>query len=428
MDARILGNYAFCRSEVQRFLSLYFQSSTRPTRRWRLLLFVAMAATRIGTAQAEPPVHYYDDAIGKTGAQLKAALKTIIDNHNVLPYTGAGTDTWAALKNLDQDPANILNVILVYSGISVPKSEQYNGTTGTWDREHLWPQSYGITALNSNSRAKTDLFNLRPINVGANSSRGNKYYDYSTPPISSYPGAPGSTYDTNSWEPRDPDKGSISRSMFYMAVRYDGTDADVPDLELSDTPDDDLYRFGKLSSLLEWHREFPVESSEKTRNQEIYDDYQNNRNPFVDHPDYAEMVFLGVGPGTAWLHTNFSDVELGDPLIGGDSGDPEHDGLGNLLEYTFNRNPWLPDQNAVVTVAPGRQGTTNYLYLTFSHNRNATDVTVSFETSTNLQTWTAASPQLISTTAISSEVETITVRFSTTASRLFARIRATRNP
>ena len=52
-------------------------------------------------------------------------------------------------------PANSNNVVLIYSGFTVPKSEQYNGNTGTWDREHLWPQSYGIVALSANSRAKS---------------------------------------------------------------------------------------------------------------------------------------------------------------------------------------------------------------------------------------------------------------------------------
>ena len=77
-----------------------------------------------------------------------------------------------------------------------------------------------------------------------NSSRGNKFYDETTPPGSSYPDAPLSNYDADSWEPRTEEKGLIARSMFYMAVRYDGTEPDVPDLELSDSPRAAQYRFG----------------------------------------------------------------------------------------------------------------------------------------------------------------------------------------
>lgn len=408
-----------------------FARRRRPLNRSRRrYLFLGLAVTALladsANAQTQPPIHYYDSAIGKTGSALKSALKEVIDNHTVIPYTSSGTDTWIALKVLDQDPVNANNVLLIYSGLAAPKSEQYNGTSGTWDREHLWPQSFGIVALNSNSRAKSDLFNLRPINVNVNSSRGNKYYDYSTPPVSTYPGAPGSTYDGDSWDPRDDNKGSIARAMFYMAVRYDGSDTDVPDLELSDTPDDNLYRFGKLTSLLEWHREFPVENAENVRNQVIYDNYQHNRNPFVDHPDFAEMVFNGVGPGVAWQRTKFSDTELANPSIGGDTADPDHDGITNLEEYTINDDPWKPDNNQIITGSVSRTGSTNNLFISYPHNRNATDLTITYETSSNLITWTTASATLISAVVTDFETEQVTVRVSSTAPALFARVRATR--
>ena len=60
------------------------------------------------------------------------------------------------------------------------------------------------------------------------------------PPDTSNPGAPLSSYDSDSWEPRTEEKGLIARSMFYMATRYDG----------SDTPNAATYRFGILSTLL----------------------------------------------------------------------------------------------------------------------------------------------------------------------------------
>ena len=390
-------------------------------------MVAAIVPSQPAFAQSEPPIHYYDAAIGKTGSELKSALQSIIRNHTVIPYTSAGTDTWAALKILDQDPLNPNNVILVYSDFSVPKSEQYNGTTGTWEREHLWPQSYGIVALSSSSRAKSDLFNLRPIDRNVNSSRGNKYYDISTPPVSTFPEAPGCTYDSNSWEPRDSDKGTIARSMFYMAVRYDGSDPDVPDLELSDTPNAASYRFGKLTTLLAWSRQFAATVSERQRNQTIYGVYQHNRNPFVDHPDYAEMVFLGVTPGQAWKDSHFTEAQLADPSISGDAADPDHDRVSNLLEYVFNRDPWQRETSPAVTVKIATRGASATLFVSFPHNRNATDVTLTYEVSTNQQTWIVVQAQPVSTVTISSEVEQITVRLSSSTPAYFARIRATRN-
>ena len=394
----------------------------------RLLLALLILLTVSGPAfsQSDPPLHYYDSAIGRTGAELKSALQIIIRNHTVIPYTSTATDTWDALKVLDEDPLNFSNVVLIYSGFSVPKSEQYNGDTGTWDREHLWPQSFGIVALNSNSRAKSDLFNLRPIDTNVNSSRGNKYYDYSTPPVSTYPEAPGSTYDPDSWEPRDADKGPIARALFYMAVRYDGSDNDVPDLELSDSPNPNLYRFGKLTTMLIWHRQFSVAAPERQRNQLIYSDYQHNRNPFIDHPDYAEMVFYGVSPGQAWKDTRFTAAQISDPSISGDSADPDGDGLSNLLEYVYNRDPWQREQSPVMTVSVTSQGGGRALLLSFPHNRNATDVMLTYEGSSDLHTWTVAPSELVSVVVTSSENEQVTVRLPSSASAYFVRVRATR--
>lgn len=377
-------------------------------------------------SQSDVPLHYYDAAIGKTGLALKAALQSIIKNHTVVPYTATSVDTWDALKVLDEDPTDPNRVVLIYSGFTDLKSEQYTGTSGTWDREHLWPQSYGITALSSNSRAKSDLFNLRPIDTNINSTRGNKYYDYSTAPISTKPEAPGSSYDSNSWEPRPDDKGPIARALFYMAVRYDGSDADTPDLELGEVPNATQYRFGKLNTLLTWHRLFAVAAPERQRNQTIYLTYQHNRNPFIDHPDYAEMVFLGVSPGQAWKDTNFTAAEAADPSLSGDSADPEGDGLSNLLEYAFHRDPWQPESSAIVTAGVTSQGGSYRLLVSFPHSRNATDVALTFEISTDLQSWTSATAELVSDTVTSSEAEQITVRLPASSVPYSARVRAMR--
>jgi hypothetical protein len=93
--------------------------------------------------------------------------------------------------------------------------------------------------------------------------------------------------------PRNEEKGMLARAMLYMAVRYEGDDT-TPDLKLSDTPNSATYTFGKLSDLLAWHRQYPVTEAERLRNHTIYSSYQKNRNPFVDDPDYAEMIFRGV--------------------------------------------------------------------------------------------------------------------------------------
>jgi endonuclease I len=383
----------------------------------------------VAFAQDAPPVAYYDAAIGKTGGVLKAALHDASKNHTVLPYTSTKTDVWDALIMLDPDPANSANVLLIYSGLTNLKTNQYGGGIGAgkWDREHLFPQSFGLVAMSATSRAKSDVFNLRPIDYTVNSTRGNLYYDLTTTPFRTAPGAPGSSYDTNSWEPRDADKGVVARAAFYMATRYDGTDADVPDLELSDTPDSTTFHFGKLSTLLAWNRLYPPTSAERHRNEVIYDSLQHNRNPFIDHPDYADMVFTGATPKQAWRNAHFTSIEQGNAQVSGVAADPDGDGVPNLLEYVFNRDPRQGEAGPATTSTYLKVGGTDYVYLSFPRNRNATDVTLSCENSTNLKTWSPAVVETVSTTVTNFETEQVTVRVPATNSPFFVRLLATEN-
>jgi endonuclease I len=48
---------------------------------------------------------------------------------------------------------------------------------------------------------------------------------------------------------------------------------------------------GKLSTLLEWHKQDPVDNWERRRNDIIFKKYQGNRNPFIDHPEFVEKIW-----------------------------------------------------------------------------------------------------------------------------------------
>jgi hypothetical protein len=49
---------------------------------------------------------------------------------------------------------------------------------------------------------------------------------------------------------------------------------------------------GVLSVLLAWHRQDPVDAVERRRNEVVFA-AQGNRNPFIDHPEWAGCVFEG---------------------------------------------------------------------------------------------------------------------------------------
>lgn len=234
---------------------------------------------------------YYDLANGLVGDQLKTALHETIKDHTEFPCTSSSTDTWDILKESDRDTTDSENVILVYSGWSVNAAQEYNEGNG-WTREHVWAKSRG--SFDTDIGVGTDLHNLKPSDNSINSARSNKDFDNGGNQYIDGDGATNCFTDSDSWEPRDDVKGDIARILFYMAVRYEGDNGE-PDLELVDQVNTyDLSEtgkgyHGKLSTILEWHNSDPVDSFEINRNNVIYS-YQNNRNPFIDHPEYVESI------------------------------------------------------------------------------------------------------------------------------------------
>ncbi|MGY4903413.1 endonuclease I family protein [Streptomyces sp. 900116325] len=224
---------------------------------------------------------YYQDALGKTGTQLKSALHSIISVQTKISYS----QVWDALKDTDQDPANSSNVILLYTGRSEPKSDN-GGAVGQWNREHVWAKSHGD--FGTSTGPGTDIHHLRPEDVTVNSIRGNKDFDNGGTAVS---GAAGNYTDSDSFEPRDAVKGDVARMILYMAVRYEGDDA-FADLEPNDrVSNGSAPNIGRLSVLKQWSQEDPPDSFEERRNDVIFDQYQHNRNPFIDHPEWVEAIW-----------------------------------------------------------------------------------------------------------------------------------------
>jgi len=259
----------------------------------RVLLMVIISSYAL-SAWGQIPTGYYDAAQGLTGAELKSALHDIISDHTRYPYTSTSTDVWDILKETDEDPENTDNVILIYTGRSQPKIENSgeSSTPGSnrWNREHIWSKSHGFPE--ETDTAYTDIHHLRPADESVNSSRNTLDFDNGGSP---HVEATECFYDSDSWEPRDAVKGDIARMMFYMVVRYDPgyhTDNSVYDLELVDHTGTLTWQptFGKLSTLLQWHVQDPVDDFEANRHEIIYG-YQGNRNPFVDHPEWVGDVF-----------------------------------------------------------------------------------------------------------------------------------------
>jgi endonuclease I len=223
---------------------------------------------------------YYAPAVGKTGAALRTSLHDIIDDNTKLSYDAV----WTALKDTDQDPNNTANVIELYTGRSIAKTSN-GGNPGQWNREHVFAQSRG--GFTTNAGPGTDLHHLRAEDVTVNGTRGNKDFDNGGTSVS---GCTDCWTDGDSFEPRDAVKGDVARMLFYMAVRYEGGDG-FHDLELSTVSGSAVPRIGDLDVLLAWNAADPVDAFEMRRNDRIHAQWQGNRNPFIDHPEWASAIW-----------------------------------------------------------------------------------------------------------------------------------------
>ena len=251
----------------------------------------------------QAPDTYYDTAENLADDALKTALNEIINSHTEFTYTSPSTDVWDILKQTDRDPDNSENVILIYSGVSVNGAQEYNSGNG-WTREHVWAKSRGD--FGTARGPGTDVHALRPLDNSTNSKRSNRSFNNCTNCKSvtdQWGNETGSQQDENDYtfEPRDAVKGDVARMLFYMAVRYEGLDgyADLEFTELMLPQTDKQPIHGVLSTLLAWHRNDPVDAWEENRNNIIFEDYQKNRNPFIDFPVLAEHLW-GTKKGSNW--------------------------------------------------------------------------------------------------------------------------------
>jgi len=328
-----------------------------------------------------PPANYYSTATG-TGSTLKAQLNAIIDDQVVFTYDQAR----AILQVTDEDPATPGNMLLVYNRVSLDTGTinpggAIPGWDGgiSWNREHTWADSRG---LNSDGPDYSDLHHLRPATPSVNSSRGNKNFGgaYGAQPY-------GAVNDGGDfWYPGDADAGMIARHEFYMATRYDGVDAQTTDLEL--LPGDPLETegLGNLTRMVEWHYEAVPGEFERRRNQIIYDDYQQNRNPYIDRPEYVWSVFvdqqndsqLYVGSAPAADGASSTAVNLGRVIVGGSTPAAQN--------VTLNRNGF-DGTYFEVTASGSAVSSLNGRYNAFAINTTGTaakTLAVGLNTSTTL--------------------------------------------
>jgi endonuclease I len=241
------------------------------------------------------PAGYYDSASGLSGIQLQQALHDIIDNQTYITYA----QLWTAFQSTDKKsddkvwdmysdnpsgtPAYTFTFVTDQCGNYSKEGDCYN-------REHSFPKSWFGGEMEP---MYTDLFHLYPTDGKVNGMRDN--YPFGTVSIPSWTSTNGSKLGPSSYpgytgvvfEPVTAYKGDFARTYFYMAVRYYREDGSWPG---SDMVTGSQPKAWALKMLMEWDIADPVSQKEKDRNEVVYT-IQGNRNPFIDNPSYASLIW-----------------------------------------------------------------------------------------------------------------------------------------
>ncbi len=254
------------------------------------------------TGFGQIPTGYYDSAQGLTGYQLKTTLFNIISNGHTPHSYG---DLYTAYETTDTDYyyENDGTVLDMYSE-KPNQAETYNyhhhnNTCGQYhsegdcyNREHLLPQSI----FNSASPMKSDAHFVVPTDGYVNNRRSSyPFGEVNNPTWTSMNGSKLGTnvtsgYSGTVFEPIDEFKGDIARMMLYVAVRYEDRVASWNNSDMLDGSSEQVFENWFLQLLMNWHRQDPVSQREIDRNNAVYN-YQGNRNPFIDHPEYVAWIW-----------------------------------------------------------------------------------------------------------------------------------------
>lgn len=264
------------------------------------------------------PTDYYSGTDGLSGYQLKTKLHNIIST-KTYNYHYDDLKTLYGQTDIDRfydyDASNSTYLLDIYSNNPIGNTAYHytlsdivgsaNAEGLGWNREHMMPQS----SFNSAYPMYSDLFFVIPTDARINQLRSNYpygkagstvYYNFSNGSKQAANGTPNATYTGRVFEPIDEFKGDIARSLLYYAVRYEGklggfnfsTNADpTKDQNPLDGTEERAYENWYVAMLLNWHQSDPVSQREIDRNNAVYN-LQKNRNPFIDHPEWVNMIWV----------------------------------------------------------------------------------------------------------------------------------------
>jgi endonuclease I len=258
---------------------------------------------------AQIPPYYSSVNFNQEGNALKEDLSDLIINTHttLIPYTSGSTDTWDVIHSSDSDSTISNNVILFY-GYDDTDNNSFNDRTRSiayqqssglcisyWNREHVFARSLANPNLVTDFPGPgTDVHNLRAADCQMNSYRSNNYFGDGS----------GNSFLDEDFYPGDEFKGDVARIIMYMYLRYptqcEPINIGVGSRSYSDNAD-------MPNIFLEWNEEDPVSEFERNRNEVVYS-FQGNRNPFIDNPYLATLIWNGPNAEDSWGLLSTADL------------------------------------------------------------------------------------------------------------------------
>jgi len=265
-------------------------------------------------APAQAPPGYYEGTATLSGYALKSKLSELI-SRNAVSWHYGDLPAFYGLTDRDFYYENDSTLLDIYSE-NPDGADPYNyhyelpdlisGASNEgegWNREHIFSQSF----FYSNYPMYSDLHFIVPADARVNQRRSNYPYaevggspvfeslNGSLVGISSVPG-----YNLTVFEPIDAFKGDIARMLFYVAVRYEKL---LPLFQWANVRNpfqerqEEALQPWLIPMLKQWHQQDPVSQKEQDRNNKVFF-IQGNRNPFIDHPEWVNMIWNDDPPDT----------------------------------------------------------------------------------------------------------------------------------
>ena len=281
------------------------------------IIFLFLFITSV-SSQIQP---YYNGLdFTKTGDDLFIELSgRLISTHTSIPYSSSSTDTWDVLMQAKEDPNNNLNVLLVYGyddNDGNPATDRTRvktetdtggGDPGKWNREHVYARSLATPNLSTQDPGPgTDVHNLSPADSEQNANRSNRKFSDGS-------GNSGIVSSNGGWYPGDEWKGDVARMVMYMYLRYNGDGSKISETKclpinvgFGNVLNDDS---NMIDLFLRWNAEDPVSSFED-QNNPVVEGIQGNRNPFIDNPYLATLIWGGLNAEDRWNLNSSSDTEV----------------------------------------------------------------------------------------------------------------------